>query len=105
MQKIIRQGDVMLVRDDTIDLTVAKPEKAVRGHYILADGEATGHAHRVAQVATAMWVVSEAVRILQVKAKTTLQHEEHSHLDLDPGLYRVVRQREYSPEAIRNVAD
>ena len=105
MQKIIRQGDVMLVRDDTIDISAAKPEKPTKGYCVLADGEATGHAHRVAQAVAAIWVVGEAMRVLQVKAKTTLQHEEHSHLDLDPGLYRVVRQREYSPEAIRNVAD
>ena len=32
-------------------------------------------------------------------------HEEHASIQLPKGNYRIVRQREYSPEAIRNVAD
>ena len=32
-------------------------------------------------------------------------HDEHATIALPPGKYRITRQREYSPEAIRNVAD
>ncbi len=35
----------------------------------------------------------------------TFVHEEHGPVTLPPGDYKVVIQREYSPEAIRNVAD
>ena len=35
----------------------------------------------------------------------TVTHDEHSLIDLPAGNYRITRQREYSPEAIRNVAD
>jgi hypothetical protein len=34
-----------------------------------------------------------------------LQHAEHATQTIEPGVYRVVRQREYSPEEIRRVAD
>jgi hypothetical protein len=34
-----------------------------------------------------------------------LRHEEHTAVVLPPGIYEVVIQREYTPEAIRNVAD
>ncbi|OGT54434.1 MAG: hypothetical protein A3E01_02990 [Gammaproteobacteria bacterium RIFCSPHIGHO2_12_FULL_63_22] len=34
-----------------------------------------------------------------------LDHEEHTRIVIPPGDYRIVQQREYSPEAIRNVAD
>jgi hypothetical protein len=34
-----------------------------------------------------------------------LAHDEHATIMLPPGNYRIVRQREYSPEEIRDVAD
>jgi hypothetical protein len=34
-----------------------------------------------------------------------LEHDEHDAIHLPPGNYQVVRQREYTPEAIINVAD
>ena len=38
-------------------------------------------------------------------APVALEHDEHETIQLPPGDYRIIRQREYSPEAIRNVAD
>jgi hypothetical protein len=46
--------------------------------------------------------------LVQIVVRTggaVLQHEEHSAIVLDPGTYRLPGQREYAPEAIRNVAD
>jgi hypothetical protein len=34
-----------------------------------------------------------------------LEHDEHDTIHLQPGRYQIVRQREYTPEAIVNVAD
>ena len=34
-----------------------------------------------------------------------LVHDEHDTLTIAPGAYKVIRQREYHPEEIRNVAD
>jgi hypothetical protein len=34
-----------------------------------------------------------------------LDHEEHNPVAIPDGEHRIIRQREYSPEAIRNVAD
>lgn len=34
-----------------------------------------------------------------------VEHEEHLHFVVTPGDYEVLRQREYAPEEIRNVAD
>ena len=51
-----------------------------------------------------MWDAG-AERYLQVVETTALKHEEHATVPLPKGVYRVVQQREYSPEAIRNVAD
>jgi hypothetical protein len=40
-----------------------------------------------------------------VPQTTQVVHEEHGPITLDPGMWRVVRQREYHPEAIRTVMD
>ena len=102
----IRQGDVLLIKcNEPVDLSKAQQVKPSQGFHILAEGEATGHAHRVAQAMVMLWAVDAATRFLEVQGKTQVQHEEHGKLDLDPGFYQVVRQREYSPERIRNVAD
>ena len=34
-----------------------------------------------------------------------LRHEEHAEITLPAGIYKITRQREYSPEAIRSVCD
>lgn len=107
---IFRQGDVMLVLvtklpDGAKDVT---PEDRI----VLAHGEVTGHAHAVypgtveskTKMPAKMWDAG-AERFLQVVTPTSLRHEEHAPVALAPGVYRVVQQREYSPEAIRNVQD
>ena len=51
------------------------------------------------------WNGPDGVLYLDVTDTTQVVHEEHGPLTLDPGLWLVVRQREYHPEAIRTVAD
>lgn len=66
-------------------------------------GEATGHVHRL-QAGTIL-EAPDGTLYLDVTATTQVVHEEHGPLSLEPGLWLVVRQREYQPEAIRTVAD
>ena len=44
-------------------------------------------------------------RFLKVDSESTLLHEEHGTITVPKGLYEVVIQREYHPEAIRQVLD
>jgi hypothetical protein len=101
--KKFRQGDVL------IEQVVRIPKDAVRqkpkGRIILAHGEATGHHHSVDMDAADWWKQPDGAQFLQVEEAAAVEHQEHSRIDLPPGNYRVRRQREYSPEAIRNVAD
>lgn len=75
-------------------------------HTILAHGEITGHCHRIQQGnAGALYETSEGL-FLEVTGDTaTLVHEEHASISLTKGVYRVWRQREYSPEEIRTIRD
>lgn len=99
-----RQGDVLVERIRSIPKDVTPVEREA-GRIVLAHGEATGHAHAIAAPHAAL-LAKGAERFLRVlEQPVSLDHEEHSRIELPAGLYRVVRQREYTPEEIRNVQD
>ncbi len=94
-----RQGDLLFLRQETrpsVDLNV-------RQSNIIAAGEATGHAYRL-QSGTILEAPDGAL-YLDLTQTTQVVHEEHGPITLGPGLWLVVRQREYRPEAIRTVMD
>lgn len=107
-----RQGDV-LIRRAPKGATVpadAKPEpRDGLGRLILAAGEVTGHHHAVADPTATLlpWVLADGTPALLLDAPdgATVRHEEHDAITLPPGQFVVSTQREYSPEAIRNVRD
>jgi hypothetical protein len=99
-----RQGDVLILRVDEIPASATKVER-VNGRLILAEGEATGHAHAIAEEEVSMFTVDASIAYLDVEMDAFVRHEEHGAIHLPPGKYEVRRQREYTPEAIRNVAD
>jgi hypothetical protein len=104
-QQHYRQGDVLLVRVGEIPPGATPVEDGtVRGRLVVAYGEVTGHHHSVA-VADARMVKSAEDVYLEIMRETPLEHQEHAAITLEPGIYRYVPQREYSPEAIRRVAD
>jgi hypothetical protein len=93
-----RQGDVML---DPVPLVpdTAKAVSRTGGRIVLAEGEATGHAHAIA-AAGATLLVDGDDRYLQVTSAVPLGHEEHGTITVLPGTYRVVIQREYVPPEV-----
>lgn len=101
-----RQGDVLLVPVKAVPHEAA-PIAREGGRLILAHGEATGHAHVVEGEAEFLASDVEDLerRFLRVEKEAELVHDEHATVTLPPGDYEVVRQREYSPEEIRRVAD
>ena len=101
-QLLYRQGDVLIRRIDS--LPTKKAVKRTSG--VLVEGESTGHAHRVAELEKAEVLEIENGLYLRVgEGGVRIVHEEHGDITLPPGDYEIVRQREYSPEEIRNVAD
>ena len=102
--KTYRQGDVLLKRIKSIPADAHL--KPADGPIVLALGEATGHCHQIHDLENVgVFVKGDGTMYLQVKNETALQHEEHATILLPPGNYERVLQREYSPEAIRNVLD
>ena len=108
--EMFRQGDVLVVKlsDDpaTMDMEGAKPIDREGGRIVLAHGEVTGHAHAISVKPATFWEMPSGDRILKVHSTgAVLRHEEHAPIKLGKGAYRVIRQREYTPEEIRYVAD
>ena len=99
-----REGDVLLVKVDIDSLPNGAVQQQAHGRIVLAYGEVTGHAHAidVAHAALYQW---KGDRLIEAKPGARLVHEEHNPIDLEPGFYRVVQQREYEPGSYRTVAD
>lgn len=96
--KMMRQGDVLLVRD-----TIPRDAKPQPGERVVERGELTGHAHRLDGLAEIH--TRHGVMYVRAGKGASLTHEEHATLELEPGDYRVVRQREFDGEQARYVND
>lgn len=110
---IIRQGDLTLVSVDNTPTVVGEAKTQV-----LALGEESGHWH---SIASSIITDIEGERFVTVTEDSTLQVEPESHayrhapIQVPKGTWKVLGekdeksiwlgQREYTPEAIRRVAD
>jgi len=96
---MFRQGDVLLVpiSDRLLPEAVVPVARDARGRLVLALGEATGHAHAVGALDADLLADAAELdrRFLRIVTGAMLAHEEHDPIPLGPGLYQVVRQREY----------
>lgn len=98
-----RQGDVLII--PTNEKPSGEQIARDRERIVLAYGEVTGHAHAIMERDAALWDSGNGVRILAAKEPLRLVHEEHATINIPAGNYKIVQQREYHPDAIRNVAD
>ena len=98
---LFRHGDVLVEEIRSIPSNAVK-----RSHLTLAEGELTGHSHRVAESNSAQLFECNTQSYLHVFGPhATLVHEEHGPIVLATGYYRVWQQREYFPSEIRTVRD
>ncbi|WP_395749174.1 hypothetical protein [Prosthecobacter sp.] len=96
-----RQGDVFIIATDEL------PKELKARPPVLAEGEVTGHAHRI-KAGTRAQVLADASGglFLDVEdAEATILHEEHGPVTVPRGQYLVRIQREYHPKEIRRVID
>ena len=104
---MIRQGDVFIVPIKKIPAKVAPVERE-NGRVVLAHGEATGHAHAISNRGVAMFREDGSGGGLYMTVTgepATIEHEEHTHIAVPPGNYKIVRQREWHAGMARRVAD
>jgi hypothetical protein len=99
-----RQGDVLITSEDIP--RGAQQEMLEQGRIVLAHGKATGHAHAIRSRNATPFVAPDKRRFVLIQGgRATLKHDEHGAVKVPAGAYRVVRQREWQDEEIRNVED
>lgn len=93
-----RQGDIMFRRVANLP---EKKEKKKDG--VVALGEVTGHSHRILN--GDVWDASGGL-FVEAFDGTEAVHDEHGPIKLPPGIYEVVRQREFdgktAPRVVRD---
>lgn len=98
---LLRQGDVLIMKTAGIPKGAAKLP-----HRTLAHGEITGHSHRVDESGDVELFEADGTLFMRVKSEqATVVHQEHGPVVVPSGIYKVWRQREYSPKEIRVVRD
>lgn len=103
MSKLIdtnfRQGDCALiaVKSTPDDATIID----IPGDVILKHGEATGHMHSFRGAEARKVYVRQTMkkeRFLHVVKTAYLEHEEHSRIEVPPGIYAIPNQVEWSDD-------
>lgn len=88
---------------------LAKSSPIARPDFILAEGEHTGHAHRVNCTLDQAELFEDKMKNLYmlVKEQVIITHEEHNPTIVEPGTYKIGFQREYdySQQMSRMVVD
>ena len=101
-QPCYRQGDVFIIPVPKIP---GKGKGKSHGS-VLAQGEMTGHAHRLADPRKGEVCTIDGQMYLSVSAEgVDVVHEEHGTVTLPGGSYLVRIQREYTPAGIQRVYD
>ena len=97
----LQQGDVILRKIKAIPEGAKRVSRKMKG-FVLAEGEATGHAH-VIEDDIAMYE-KDGVLFIKAKKQVTVRHEEHKPITLSRGTYAIGLVRECDPieEAVSN---
>lgn len=107
-RKAVRQGDVMLMPIKALPDNLS-PAAAEQERFIIAHGEVTGHHHSFSiydNITMFREDGSGGGLFLLASAPAALEHQEHSTLKVDPGAWKVVRQRTATSTGLsRRVAD
>jgi hypothetical protein len=104
--RLCAQGDILIERVDDAEVSGHVLQSVHNGPVIIAEGEATGHHHRLLgslamyrddamarDMPSELYVAHVTVRSPEAR----LVHEEHAPITLDKGTYRVRRQRQLEP--------
>lgn len=95
MTKQFYQGDVCIIKVDALPTKAQKQERP-KDRLVLEYGEVTGHAHAIKDIDKCDMYLEGNRRFLEVCYVIPLTHEEHDTITLEPGIYEIKRQRQWS---------
>jgi len=100
----VQQGDVLIKKSNGNLSGMKKVVRKEKG-FVLAEGEATGHAH----ITTDNIEMFEKDGVLYIEAdeEFTIKHEEHNPITIDKGVYEIgiVQEYDHFAEESRAVQD
>lgn len=114
MLRLYAQGDILIERIEDAPVSGQVIEACEDGAVVVAEGELTGHSHRLVGSVTLYRDPALARDVpdnlylghLQVTGSAVqLEHEEHAPIRLARGSYRVRRQRHLEPSDIDGHGD
>lgn len=92
--QLYRHGDVVIEAVEK-PRNLGEPRKPDARGAVLAEGERTGHHHRVQ--GAKVWDMDDGTCVLEVpEGGGTLVHEEHLPIKLSAGCYRTYQKRAYT---------
>lgn len=103
------QGDILIRRIESLP-NDAEKQSASEGQYVVAHSE-TGHHHTVSEKGVSFYHAANDPMIMYLVTEETadLVHnrnfDTHETIRFRPGIYEIRRQREYTPEGWRRIAD
>ena len=106
---VAAQGDVFFIRIN--EMPEGYEEVGPENGELIVTHSETGHNHVMSPAAARMFAnpSNEYDAVLLIEKPTALEHKRtfdtHEPILFEPGMYQVRRQREYTPEGYRRVAD
>ena len=103
---LLQQGDLLLRKVEK--MPSGKEIKPTERGLVLAEGEATGHAHVITEIQAATMIkTSDGKMYLKVVKTVPLKHDEHHIIIIEPGEYEVgkVLERDHLSRITREVID
>lgn len=97
---LIQQGDVLIKKIDAVKGTEVN-------HLVLAEGEVTGHAHRVTEGDATLYSDNGTLYLHVESEKAVVTHEEHHAVTIPHGDYQIgiVKEYDHFLEEVREVKD
>jgi hypothetical protein len=114
MLRLCAQGDILVERVDDALVSGQIVHAADAGAVVVAEGELTGHHHKLFGRVTLyrddalVHDIPDNLYIGHVQVKGPsgrLEHEEHAPINLEQGTYRVRRQRQLEPSDVGLAGD
>ncbi len=109
--RICAQGDVMIIKVDALPDGLTEHTSTEGGVNLIVTHSETGHHHVMERTNVQMFENKDNAleAFLVVHREATLSHlrahDTHEPIKFNPGTYKVIRQREYTAEGFRAVAD
>ena len=101
----LQQGDTLYKKVEEVPEDALVVERK-NGAIVIAEGEATGHAHRIFDVDAFLFEVN-GKRYLKNSKEVTVRHEEHHAVTIPAGIWEIgqVREYDYFQDMERTVRD